>query len=274
MSFCDLHLHTRYSDGIHEPAEVVRMCKEAGLIAGAITDHDTVEGVGEAEDAGRRLGIEIVPGVELSAEEGNLEVHLLGYFVDCSDSGLKRKLVLFQEERKRRAERILEKLRDAGVHIEIESVLRAAEHGTVGRPHIAEALMNHGYVGSVREAFERFIGKEGPYYVPKYKMTPKEAIRLISEHGGVPVYAHPGVNGALRNETLEDLIRAGLAGIEVWHPEHSQEQTKEFIELADRYGLVKTGGTDFHGENISSTPIGSVKVPSSSLRELRKLVNR
>jgi predicted metal-dependent phosphoesterase TrpH len=160
------------------------------------------------------------------------------------------------------------------VHIEIRSVLQVADHGTIGRPHIAEAMMKHGYVNSVREAFERFIGKEGPFYVPKYKMTPKEAIRLILENGGVPVYAHPGVNGRLEDETLEGLISEGLAGLEVWHPEHSQKQTKEFSEQADRYGLVKTGGTDFHGANISSTPIGSVKVPFSSVKALRKLSNR
>jgi hypothetical protein len=273
MPFCDLHIHTSFSDGIHRPTEVVEMCKHAGLAALAITDHDSVEGVEEASHAGESLGLEVIPGVEISADNGPLEIHLLGYFLDFADPGLNERLITFRDERKRRAERMLKRLEEADVHVEMEAVLRIAGDGTVGRPHIAEALVEKGYVDSVREAFERYIGKESPYYVPKYKMTPREAIQFILEFGGVPVYAHPGVNGPLRQEVLLGLVEAGLKGIEVWHPEHSQHTTRSLAQIADKNGLVKTGGTDFHGENISSASIGSIKIPLSTVEALKGLAD-
>jgi hypothetical protein len=265
--FCDLHIHTYYSDGVHSPTEVVEMAKMKGLSAIAITDHDSVSGIEEGVRAGERRGIEVVHGVELSSQEGLRDVHILGYLISLNRSALTEKLRFFREERVKRAHIIIKKLRDLGISIELDEILQISKNGSVGRPHIAQVLLKKGYVSSIKEAFDKYIGYESPAYVPKYKMSPKEAISLIRSSGGIPVYAHPGVHAD--PEYIVHLSKLGLMGIEVWHPDHSEEDIKVLIEIADRCGLIKTGGTDFHGIEKGKAPIGEIKIPCSYLNLLK-----
>ena len=265
--FCDLHIHTYYSDGVHSPTEVVEMAKKKGLRAIAITDHDTVSGVEEGIKAGEVKEIEVVPGVELSSQEAGRDVHILGYLVSINKSALIERLEFFREERVKRAKVIIKKLRDLGISIELEEIFQVSKNGSVGRPHIAQVLVKRGYVSSIKEAFDRYIGYESPAYVPKYKMTPEEAITLIRNSGGIPVYAHPGAHSD--PDYILHLAKQGLMGIEVWHPDHSEGDIKILSEFADKCGLIRTGGSDFHGYEKGKAPIGEIRIPYSYLEALK-----
>jgi len=264
---CDLHIHTYYSDGVHSPSEVVEMAKMKEISAIAITDHDTISGIKEGMKRGKSKGVEVIAGVELSSQEAQRDVHILGYLISLNRSALIEKLQFFREERMKRAYVIIKKLKDLGISIEFDEILQIAQNGSVGRPHIAQVLLRRGYVSSIKEAFDRYIGYESPAYVPKYKMTPKEAINLIRNSGGIPVYAHPGVHSD--PDYILHLAKQGLMGIEVWHPDHSEEDIKILDEIADKYGLLKTGGTDFHGFEKGKAPIGDVKLPYFYLESLK-----
>jgi 3',5'-nucleoside bisphosphate phosphatase len=246
----DLHTHTTASDGLYSPEELVRAAEKAGLGAVAITDHDTVAGVDRAKKAGMQWGIEIIPGVEISSLAGGKEIHVLGYFPGEMDRGFVEKLQSLWEVRRKRNEMILEKLKELGIPIQMDEVLAKkrgeSPEANVGRPHIAEVLVDKGVVTSIDEAFERFLGRGGAAYCTPRRISPEEAIRWISEAGGIPVLAHPGIYGD--DKLVEGLIRGGLAGLEAYHPDHTPEMERRYEALAQKHRLIVTGGSDFHGE--------------------------
>lgn len=268
-ALCDLHIHTNYSDGEYPPKEVVRRAARAGLSVIAITDHDNILGIEEAVEEGEAIGVSVLPGVELSAEDNGSDIHILGYLFDYRNEELRDTLEFFREERLKRAKIIVEKLRGMGVSLEMEEVLEEAGHGAVGRPHIAHVLIKRGYVATVREAFENYLGYESPAYVPKFKMTVKDAIDLIKKAGGIPVMAHPGLS-APPHKVME-FIGLGLLGLEIWHPEHDEDTVAFYSRVADEHGLVKTGGSDYHGEQKGRANLGQIKLPYKVVRDLLDL---
>jgi len=243
--FADLHNHTRYSDGRDSPADIVRAAAERGLGAVAITDHDCVDGVEEALAAGAKLGVDVVPGVEVSSYIGPVEVHVLGYFVDVRDGGFLRVLGEYREERVARLGKMLGKLASMGIDIELGEVMAVAGSGSVGRPHLARALVEAGHASSVRDAFGRFVGDGGPAYVPRERISPREAVRIIKGSGGIPVLAHPGGMG--NDGIIPALVADGIEGIEVYYSTHKPSAVRRYLGVARESGLVVTGGSDYHG---------------------------
>lgn len=266
--FVDLHVHTNASDGIYAPAEIVRLAILAGLGAIAITDHDTMNGVAEALAAAADTSLLVVPGVELSTDVTGGEVHILGYYLDPDHPELASLLATLRNARRLRAQKMVEKLGLLKMPISWERVQELAEGGSVGRPHVARALMEAGHVSSVADAFSLYIGREGPAYVERFKLTPREAVALVSRLGGVPVLAHPSFGPNL-DALLPDLVAAGLGGLEAYYTGHTPEITERYRSLAKRYGLVATGGSDFHGAGaVSSAILGSVQVPYAAVEQL------
>jgi len=255
----DLHLHTNFSDGTFTPEELAAHAKRHELRAIALTDHDTMEGCARTAAACSEAGIEFIPASELTAEQEGIELHLLGYYLDAENDTLKGQLTKFQEVRQNRIHEITERLRGLGVQLEAESVFRLANCRAPGRPHVARAMVKEGYVGSLDEAFERFLKKGKPAWAPKFKMSATEAIELIHQAGGLAVLAHPGLSRA--DETIEALIRSGLDGLECFHTKHSTYMTEHYLELAEKHGLVVTGGSDCHGMSKGKPLIGSLKIP-------------
>jgi len=255
----DLHLHTNFSDGTFTPEELAAHAKRHDLHAIALTDHDTMEGCARTAAACRDAGIQFIPASELTAEQDGIELHLLGYFLDSENETLKEQLTKFQEVRQNRIHEITERLRGLGVQLEAESVFRLANCRAPGRPHVARAMVQEGYVGSLDEAFERFLKKGKPAWAPKYKMSALEAIELIHHAGGLAVLAHPGLSRA--DETIDALIRSGLDGLECFHTKHSTYTTEHYLELAEQHGLVVTGGSDCHGMSKGKPLIGTLKIP-------------
>ena len=272
MPRVDLHIHSTASDGVRTPSEILDLASAEGLLMIAITDHDTLDGIREGAAAASRKGIRFVPGVELSVDldptPGTLSAHLLGYFPFSSpeeltdaDTPLGRAISYVQGGRQRRNPGILEMLRESGIYILMKDVRDLADGDVIGRPHIAEAMVNAGYVGSTREAFNRFLGKGRPAYVERDRLPVGEALEVIRDTGGLPVMAHPGYI-ALESETLEQRFRRmadlGLAGIEVFYPTHSPEMVELLLSFAEDMGLFVTGGTDFHGRAGEAAPLGGV----------------
>ena len=270
----DLHTHTKASDGTCEPAENVRLTKEAGLKALAITDHDTVAGVPEALAAGRELGIEVIPGVEVSSVGRGQDIHVLGYFIPYEDSAFQERLVGLRETRHERNQLLIAKLQELGIPITLESVYRRKQ-GTdknIGRPHIAEELIELGIVATIEEAFEKYLGKGAAAYVNPPRITPQEAIRLIQDAGGAAVLAHPGLYDD--DELVQELIAFGLDGIEVNHPDNTEEQRLVYSTWAKEHGLVMTGGSDFHGwrgEEPFHAMLGSHTAQIEAVERLREI---
>ncbi len=262
QGFVDLHSHSTASDGALAPAEVVETAARAGLAALALTDHDTLAGVAAAKDAGERLGVRIVAGVELSLMDGEKEVHMLGLHIARVDA-LQAELEAVRDSRKSRAEQIVAKLNTLGVPVTIDAVFAEAAGGAVGRPHIARALIAGGWVRDQREAFDRYLGAGRPANVEKHRITIGDGIRLIHECGGIAVIAHPGGDG--RRERVEPLVALGLDGLEVKHPGHSGEDTLRIGALADHFGLVKSGGSDWHGASSGPRVLGGMQVPEAWL---------
>ncbi len=260
MGYVDLHIHTTASDGVMSPSEVVRYAKSKGLQAIAITDHDTIDGVSEGLEEGKKIGLEVIPAIEISVQYDHGSMHLLGYFIDIDHPLLNEKLRELQKARAERNPKMIEKLNQLGIPITYEEVLRASGGGQVGRPHFAQVLVEKRYVGSFQEAFERYLKKGAPAYVDKFRFTSQEAIKFITEANGVAVLGHPntlGLNGPIELEQLlMNLIREGLKGIEVYYPEHSPSETVQYKSMAERYGLVITGGTDYHGIEKNGVDIG------------------
>ncbi|GED72129.1 PHP-like protein [Brevibacillus reuszeri] len=270
----DLHTHTKASDGTCDPAENVRLAKEAGLQALAITDHDTVAGIPEALAAGKELGIEVIPGVEVSSVGRGQDIHVLGYYIPYEDSSFQERLVGLRETRHERNQLLIAKLQELGIPITLENVYRRKQ-GTdknIGRPHIAEELIELGIVATMEEAFEKFLGKGAAAYVNPPRITPQEAIRLIQDAGGVAVLAHPGLYDD--DELVQELIAFGLDGIEVNHPDNTEEQRKVYRSWAQENDLVMTGGSDFHGwrgEEPFHAMLGLHTAPDEAVERLRAI---
>lgn len=243
----DLHVHTTASDGVLSPSQVVEEAKHLGLSAIAITDHDTTAGLGEALEAGRTLGLEVAPGVEINAEENGKDVHILGYFIPYQDEGFEARLRTQREARVQRLHKMLAKLDGLGVHLSPEEVLSrlTGKGGSVGRPHVAQSLLEAGYVESVDAAFVYFLGRNAPAYVPREGMSCFEATALIRQFHGIPVLAHPGLLN--RDELLSGLLTSGLMGLEAYYPRHDERTTQKYKDKAKTLGLLLTGGSDFHG---------------------------
>jgi predicted metal-dependent phosphoesterase TrpH len=243
----DLHIHTNLSDGTDPPEKIVEMAHAAGLTTIAITDHDLVDGISPAVIRGSELGVEVVPGIEFTTEYQDAELHILGYYFDHTSQVFQAAIVHMQEDRVLRINKMAEKLQGLKIDIRPEEILRIANNKVPGRPHVARALLEKGVVTSIKEAFNRFLADKGPAYVPHFKLLPKEAIALIKQAGGIAVMAHPATCGC--DAMIPDLVSAGLRGLEVYYSGHRPEQTAHYAELADKYGLLKTGGSDYHGSN-------------------------
>ena len=261
-AFVDLHMHSTASDGSRAPADVVGAAKAAGLVAIALTDHDSVAGLGEAQAAGAELGVRIVNGVELSAVEGEAETHLLGLHLRDT-MVLELGLEALREMRQRRARTIVDKLVALGVKVTLDDVLAQAGDGAVGRPHVARALVADGWATDVRDAFDRYLGAGRPAYVAKEQLSMPDAIAMVHAAGGLAVLAHPG--GAGTRERLTALAAQGLDGVEVKHPSHSPSDTNKLRALCEQLGLVISGGSDWHGAADGPRTIGMMQVPEEWL---------
>jgi predicted metal-dependent phosphoesterase TrpH len=250
----DLHIHSTFSDGLLSPQKIVARAVSVGLKTIAITDHDSSEGINAALEAADGT-IEVIPAVEMSANIKDIDIHILGYYIDHNDDELAAYLNEFKTYRLARVKKILKKLSSDGINVDVEQVKLIGNNGSLGRPHIAEALRQSGYVQTINEAFFRFLGYHSRYYEPKKDARPCEVIKKIAQCGGISVAAHPGALGS--SEILYQLIMDGIAGIEVWHPEHSKQAEAEYYETAMKNGLLMTGGSDFHGFPRSPIDIGS-----------------
>lgn len=259
--FVDLHCHSTASDGTLPPAEVVRLAARSGLSALALTDHDTIAGVTEAAEEAEKAGIDFLPGIEISAEYPHPgTMHLLGYGVNPDSAILRDLTATLLEGRDNRNPRIIAKLRELGVAITMEEVEAEAGGKVIGRPHIAAILLRKGYVSSIKQAFDKYLAPGGLAYFDKERLSPGRAIAMIRESGGLPVLAHPfqlrTENDAQLDRVVKDLVDLGLAGIEIFHSDHDMAWIEKCTKLADRYGLVKTGGSDFHGTNKKDIKLG------------------
>jgi 3',5'-nucleoside bisphosphate phosphatase len=274
----DLHCHTTASDGVLSPTELVQRADRLAVAVIAVTDHDSTEGVAEALSAGRRCGVEVIPGVEINTDVPEGEVHILGYFVDHADTAFTAELQRLRRGRLRRAERMVEVLARLGAPISLERVLQIASDGAVGRPHVARALLEAGHVATFGEAFDRFIGRHSPAYIPRTRFTPSEACALIRSAAGVPVFAHPvifGTGGVIKgplplDTMVPQLMRAGLMGLEVYYAGYDAVTTEYLMGLARRHRLLMTGGSDYHGGLPDHYDLGSVYVPRRVVRRLRE----
>jgi predicted metal-dependent phosphoesterase TrpH len=263
----DLHTHSLRSDGALSPADLVKRAAARGVKIQALSDHDTLAGVAEASDVGRDLGVRIIPATELNTESEWGDAHVLGYFIDPADADLEDRLRWLRENRGRRVELMVEKLTALGYAVDLARVLEIAQGGALGRPHLAQALFERGYVKSYDEAFDTLIAKDSPAYVTRVGLTPIEAVTLVREHGGVPSLAHPGTVVGL-DELLPKLVAAGLAGIEAYYSEHTPEMTARCLARARTLDLVPTGGSDFHGRSEHGTDLGGVFVPPETIERL------
>lgn len=255
----DLHAHSTASDGSLPPREVVRLAHAAGLAALALTDHDTTAGLPDALDEGRRLGIEVIPGIELSAAHRHGELHLLGYFIDPASEALREALARTLRYRARRNALIVERLNDLGCALTLAEVQQEAGPGaTVGRPHIASVLVRKGHARNIQDAFDRYLAEGAAANVPKENLSPAAAIRVVHDAGGLAVLAHPFTLAApSRGALLERLARDGLDGVEVLYPKHDEVLRRNLATQAEALGLFITGGSDFHGERKPETRIGT-----------------
>lgn len=264
----DLHSHSRYSDGSDEPAALVQSAARAGLDALALTDHDTLAGLASARAAAAACGLELIPGIEMSSADGAHDIHLLGYWVDEGDAALQAVLQQRHAQRLERLDLILARLAEHGILLTREAVLQQAGRGSLGRPHIARALIAQGAVATMEEAFQRFLGDDAPCYVQHNELSSAEAIRLIRGAGGVPVLAHPAY---VRDDAvIERLGAAGLAGVEAYHGSHTPATAQRYAALAARLGLLVTGGSDYHGAHkTDGAPLGGVRLPYERVEALQ-----
>jgi 3',5'-nucleoside bisphosphate phosphatase len=268
MKYADLHVHSSQSDGTYTPAQLVKESLARGLSAMAIVDHDTVGATPEAIAAARGTDLEIIPGIELTAQYENQEIHLLGYFLDYQDKLLLEKLKLVQLNRIQRVYKMINNLEALGVKLKPETVFDISGKGTVGRMHIARALVQDDWVGSISEAFRKYIGDKSPAYVLGFRLSPQEAIKMINDAKGLAVLAHPYM---LHNDAwISEFASYGLAGLEVYYPEHSQSMVNFYLDLAKQMNLLVTGGSDFHGSAKPDIKLGMIKIPLELVEKLRQ----
>lgn len=271
----DLHLHTTVSDGALRPEELVKAAALVGIRKMAVTDHDSVDGIREAQAAAAGLPIEVVPGIEVSASLNGDEIHVLGYLLDADDRSLQEALCRLQADRVTQAQAMVERLGALGCPLDWDRVREIAQRGSVGRPHIAKALVERGYVGSVDEAFSRFLRRGGPGYVEGNKLLPQEAVGLIRAARGIPSLAHPIIVGASDyrldlTKLLPVMTEAGLEGIEAYYKGYTPDITASLLAVARQYRLVPTGGSDFHGGGVvADAELGAVEVPWETVDLLR-----
>lgn len=268
--YADLHLHTNFSDGTYTPEELAGHARRCGFKAVALTDHDTMEGCQRMAAACEAGGVEFIPAAELTTEQDGNELHMLGYFLDAGNKKLTEELARFQEVRQRRIYEMVERLNALNIPIQAEAVFRLANCQSPGRPHVARTLVQGGWCGSLDEAFERFLKKGKPAWVPKFKISAADAIGLIHQAGGLAVMAHPGLNHS--DGIIPDLVRSGMDGIECFHTKHSTPMTQRYLEIADQHRLLVTGGSDCHGMSKGRPLIGSIKVPYECVERLREKV--
>lgn len=267
----DLHIHTRYSDGTMSPEEVVADALHCGINCIAITDHDTVDGISPAIEAARGHDLEILPGIELSSEINGKDVHMLGYLFNWQDASLAEQLKEMQNVRAERMKQMIQKLEALGIHnISFEEINESARTRALGRPHLAAALVAKKVVGSMKAAFDKFLAEGAPAYVPKFKQTPQEAIKLIKGLGGIAVLAHPMLSNV--DELIPGLVQAGLGGLEVHYPNCSVNVMRFYEGLARKHHLVVTGGSDAHGESKKHTFIGKTRIPYDLVEKLKEAV--
>jgi 3',5'-nucleoside bisphosphate phosphatase len=274
MPRIDLHTHSNRSDGTFEPAEVVRLAAERALDVVALTDHDTTDGLAEALATGSVVGVEVVPGVEFSAEFDGNSVHVLCYWMDPQDAALQLELRRLREDRFRRGELMVGKLRDLGLPVAFQRVRAIAGDATIVRPHIAQAMVEAGVVATEKEAFERYIGDGGPAHVAKHALDPVNAVALIDGAGGVCALAHPGMWGGQSSvpvELIERMAAAGMRGLEVDHPDHTPEMRERYRTLAGELGLIATGGSDCHGTRYDPVRLGTSLCDPEAFAALRAL---
>ncbi|MCT4618681.1 MAG: PHP domain-containing protein [Marinisporobacter sp.] len=266
----DMHVHTSASDGILSPIDVVYWAKERGLKGIAITDHDTIDGIEEAIKVSKKYDdFLVIPGIEFSTLYHDTEIHILGYFIDCKNQNLIHMTKRIKNYRAKRIELMVDKLRELGYDIHFSEVKDDQKEGAIGRPHVARILLQKGYVSSVSEAFEKLLGKGKPAYVERFKLTVDEAIELIENAKGIPVLAHPALID--KGIDIEEIIKKGIKGIEVYHSEHSAFHNNMYLEFSKKYDLFITGGSDYHDEMIENIPnIGKIFIPYDKIKEMKK----
>lgn len=271
MKYIDMHVHTTASDGGLTPMEVVDYAIKKELAGIAITDHDTIDGLQEAIEYGNSKGLAVIAGVELSTEYGDEEIHILGYRIDITNRKLTDTLAILKNERSIRAAKIIERLRELYINITLDEVRAIAKEGVLGRPHVGQILIEKGIVKSIGEAFEKYLGKGCPAFVPRYKISPFEAIDLIKRAGGIAIMAHPGLVKGLN--IMEDLISYGIDGIEAFHPDHTEEECCFFEKVARQNNLYVTGGSDFHHPPKTSVERSDLGEKSVDIEEVIEFFN-
>ena len=275
----DLHTHTSASDGTLSPVELIALAKERGIEAIAVTDHDTIEGLPEALEAGKQLGIEVIPGMELSVEHSPGSMHILGLLINPDDKGLNDTLTKLQESRSSRNPKIIEKLNELKMPITMEEVEKISGGGQVGRPHIAAALVKNGHVKNTQEAFDKYLKKGAVAYFERVRLSRAEAADAIHDAGGLLILAHPGtlgVNGSALDNLLSELKEDGFDGVEVFYNNHSHVEEDRLMKIADKLGFIISGGTDFHGDNKPAIKLGvgygNMAIPYEVLQEMKQRV--
>ncbi len=271
----DMHVHSTASDGTVSPEDIVNQAIELKLLGIALTDHDTVAGLPLAQDyiEKNQLNLDFIPGIEMNTEMDDKEIHILGYFIDSNNARLNARMQEIREQRRERAHKMLDRLAALGMKISYEQVLNLAGSDLIARPHIARALIEANYVHSIKEAFDKYIGHEKPAYVSRYKFSPDEAISMIKEAGGIAVLAHPGL---MRDQKLLKIIIAmGIEGLEVYYPEHSGEQIRNYLRLAEEKQLLISGGSDYHGANSdeSRSQLGSAGIDRKFMSKIKAYKN-
>lgn len=268
----DLHIHTYFSDGAYSPEQIVINARQKGLDIISITDHDTVDGLERAVHAGKKYGVEVIPGLEISTEVQGDEIHLLGYFIDYNNIELDKYLTFFKEERYHRAKRIVKKLNDIGVKITIEDVKKFSKFSAIGRPHIALAMLDAGYIKNFYEAFSRYIGDYGPAYEKKIHFSLESAVKLINDSGGLSFIAHPA---NMKESVISQILDIGIDGIETVHPSHSKMKQKFYKGIVSQYCLLQSGGSDFHGgEKNDESNFGEYFITDSSIDAMKQMLVR
>jgi predicted metal-dependent phosphoesterase TrpH len=262
----DLHVHSTASDGSLSPVDLVSLALGRGVDVLAIADHDSVEGISSALEAAAGTPLVVVPAVELSAVYGDRDIHLLAYFVDHTSPGLLAHLEDLRESRMRRAESMVAALNQAGYAVGLDDVLALSNGGAVGRSHVARALVDAGHADTIADAFSSLIGRGRPFYMRKDARSPVDVLRTILESRAIPVLAHPGVSHAA--DLVPGLVAAGLRGLEAYHADHTHDQRDRLVALAHRFGLLVTGGTDYHGPGAPNPDLGTTDVPESAVRAL------
>lgn len=269
--YADLHIHSTASDGKLAPEQIVALALNKGISAISITDHDTTEGIDRAQEAARGTGLDVIPGIEINTDWEETEVHLLGYYIEYNSQSLQNTLQEIRQARELRAKAMITKLAELGVGLSYEQVKRIAGEATICRPHLAQAMIESGYVASIKDAFERYLSRGKPGYVPRKRLDPLSALTIIKRAKGVPVLAHPGL--AERDDLIPILTKNGLMGIEVYYPLHTPDMVDKYSDYCQKHGLVMTGGTDSHGPGTEYPPLGEVGVAKKFVDKLKLIRN-